>query len=383
MASHVGGGGYINPAVLTKNLTIVAALAVSATALYLMFGDSKKRRKSKEVLGTPGCSTSEEEFTAECEHFKDSTAMATEKLETVLKATDQIHMAAGRLNLYINEAAGLHEDQTLADFAGPRDHQPSSRRKSPCRVSCPIRCRSVGVSTEDLPCCPYANTPYCARSRSPVQGEPYSRIKDSHTQTRVEEDGRRPEKWNGNFRAKHRVGERRCHGYTHTKFRGSGSRARESVGQASLNRCVEERREARDRSVDGLFTQSAVCSDGRGKGEEFVVERTERNCGGIEGDDGNVRAERYMDNRRQESMNKPCRQSAPEPLNQSHVREMVSPCRQGKDPFDESKTPPQSPKARMLWKKIPPPAYEYLEMLATASGSGAGSSGESLQVQFT
>ncbi|KAH8949374.1 hypothetical protein BDL97_10G028600 [Sphagnum fallax] len=97
----------LDPAVLTKKLTIVAALAVSATAVYLLFGGTRNRSKNEEEAAedrrdcafSPDSSSSsaalspEEDFTAAAakEQFRDNIAMATEKPETVLHASSDHH----------------------------------------------------------------------------------------------------------------------------------------------------------------------------------------------------------------------------------------------------------------------------------------------------
>lgn len=97
----------LDPAVLTKKLTIVAALAVSATAVYLLFGGTRNRSKNEEEAAEdrrdcafspdPSSSSSalspEEDFTAAAakEQFRDNIAMATEKPETVLHASSDHH----------------------------------------------------------------------------------------------------------------------------------------------------------------------------------------------------------------------------------------------------------------------------------------------------
>ncbi|KAH9549539.1 hypothetical protein CY35_10G025200 [Sphagnum magellanicum] len=85
----------LDPAVLTKKLTIVAALAVSATAVYLLFGGTRNRSKNEEEeaaedrrdcafspdsSSSSAASSPEEDFTAAAkEQFRDNIAMATEK----------------------------------------------------------------------------------------------------------------------------------------------------------------------------------------------------------------------------------------------------------------------------------------------------------------
>jgi hypothetical protein len=73
----------MDPALLTKKLTIVAAVAISATALYLMFGGTRKRTKNNDencFVCHPDSSSSCRGFTsaAEEEQFQDIIIITTD-----------------------------------------------------------------------------------------------------------------------------------------------------------------------------------------------------------------------------------------------------------------------------------------------------------------
>ncbi|KAH8947199.1 hypothetical protein BDL97_11G028000 [Sphagnum fallax] len=83
MMSSAASSIQMDPALLTKKLTIVAAVAISATALYLMFGGTRKRTKNNDencFVCHPDSSSSCRGFTsaAEEEQFQDIIIITTD-----------------------------------------------------------------------------------------------------------------------------------------------------------------------------------------------------------------------------------------------------------------------------------------------------------------
>ena len=173
MVMFSGGSYKQDPAVLTRNLSIVAALAFSATALYIIFSNAKKQRTKDEPFATPpdNNDNDNEDYSEEIqitaggkiqfaagEEIRDAIVMVKENLKTIFHAADNINMAAGQLNLYIKN------DKSTTSLGSPATAQCT------CQPPYPIASttsRSLGVDTQGLPCCQIACVPMSARSSSP------------------------------------------------------------------------------------------------------------------------------------------------------------------------------------------------------------------------
>lgn len=166
MVMFSGGSYKQDPAVLTRNLSIFAALAFSATTLYIIFSNAKKQRTKNEPFAIPlddnndndNEDYSEEIQIAAGEENRDAIVMVKENLETIFHAADKINMAAGQLNLYITN------DKSTTSLRSPATAQCT------CQPPYPIASttsRSLGVDTQGLLCCQIACVPMSARSSSP------------------------------------------------------------------------------------------------------------------------------------------------------------------------------------------------------------------------
>ena len=155
-----------DPAVLTRNLSIFAALAFSTTALYIIFSNAKKQRTKNEPFATPPDDNNDndsEDYIEEIqiaagEEIRDAIVMVKENLETIFHAADQINMAAGQLILYIKN------DKSTTSLGSPATAQCTCQPPFP---NASTTSRSLGVDTQGLPCCQIACVPMSARSTSP------------------------------------------------------------------------------------------------------------------------------------------------------------------------------------------------------------------------
>ncbi|KAH9547334.1 hypothetical protein CY35_11G028700 [Sphagnum magellanicum] len=147
MMSSAASRIQMDPALLTKKLTIVAAVAISATALYLMFGGTRKRTKNNDencFVCLPDSSSSCQGCTsaAKEEQFQDIIIITTDHEENnVTEAYRCPQKSKAHCDVSLNSSSSGVEASSAA----------SGRRSSPERACSPATIStSIGVCTDPV-----------------------------------------------------------------------------------------------------------------------------------------------------------------------------------------------------------------------------------------